>query len=578
MVRCKIKLFPLVFALILISGRVIDARKHKLDLKNDSRRYFPISTFGFYRNGYLDVKVDKFKITPENADKKFGFSLEKTANPYTDNHPEQCQLNNFKDNDSAVQHVFFIFDLANKQVYLNCSSDMTLLHVLKGKDVLQNSETLQLLRLTDTNLFASHKQKRATWARSKRDTEGEVKIPVKDGTSTMRPGNREVLKQECNDVKINMTYENGFYSFKFLVYVALEKEEGLYNLNFHNCMNYPPGAGYSKIDMALQIEEVNPDDNYLSAGEMPLPALYFMMALLFFLSACFWFFLLKKSKDPVFKIHYLMGVLVIIKSFSLLFHGVNYHFIQTRGVHMEAWAVMFYIMHLLKGALLFTVLALIGSGWAFIKHVLSSKERKIFMIIIPLQIIANVATIIVEETEEASQEHATWVELLFVLDFLCCGAILLPVVWSIRHLQEASQSDGKAAINLKKLKLFRHFYIMIVCYIYFTRIIVYLLRMTVPFQYEWLDDMFREMATYVFFVMTGYKFRPAVNNPYFRVTTDDEDMDEVLTTTGLTEGVTRVNQHNKDTSKSKDHLEVEVYEDDEEVNLLNTQESSHAFD
>lgn len=51
-------------------------------------------------------------------------------------------------------------------------------------------------------------------------------------------------------------------------------------------------------------------------------------------------------RDPVFKIHYLMGVLVVIKSFSLLFHGVNYHMIQTHGVHMEAWAVMYYIMHL----------------------------------------------------------------------------------------------------------------------------------------------------------------------------------------------------------------------------------------
>ena len=37
--------------------------------------------------------------------------------------------------------------------------------------------------------------------------------------------------------------------------------------------------------------------------------------------------------------------------------------------------------------------------------------------------------------------------------------------------------------------------------------------------------MFREMATFVFFVMTGYKFRPASNNPYFSVPTDD-DMDE----------------------------------------------------
>lgn len=50
---------------------------------------------------------------------------------------------------------------------------------------------------------------------------------------------------------------------------------------------------------------MNPDDNYLSAGEMPLPALYFMMALLFFLSACFWFFLLRKSKLVEY-IYYLM--------------------------------------------------------------------------------------------------------------------------------------------------------------------------------------------------------------------------------------------------------------------------------
>ncbi len=50
-----------------------------------------------------------------------------------------------------------------------------------------------------------------------------------------------------------------------------------------------------------------------------------------------------------------------------------------------------------------------------------------------------------------------------------------------RHLQDSSQTDGKASISLEKLKLFRHFYIMVVCYIYFTRIIVYLLKMTVRF-------------------------------------------------------------------------------------------------
>ncbi len=50
----------------------------------------------------------------------------------------------------------------------------------------------------------------------------------------------------------------------------------------------------------------------------------------------------------------------------------------------------------------------------------------------------------------------------------------------------------------------------------------------VPFRYEWLDETFKEMATFVFFVMTGYKFRPASNNPYFSVPTDEYDMEEVL--------------------------------------------------
>ena len=45
-----------------------------------------------------------------------------------------------------------------------------------------------------------------------------------------------------------------------------------------------------------QVVEQNPDDNFLSAGEMPLPALFSMMSFLFMLSAVFWFFLLKKSK------------------------------------------------------------------------------------------------------------------------------------------------------------------------------------------------------------------------------------------------------------------------------------------
>lgn len=207
----------------------------------------------------------------------------------------------------------------------------------------------------------------------------------------------------------------------------------MYNLYFHNCPNYDDSQEVS-VDFTIQIVETNLS-NFLSAGEMPLPALYCMMSILFLLSGMFWVFLLSQSKHPVFKIHYMMAVLVFLKAISLAFHGVNYHYIQHLGVHIATWAVLFYIAHLLKGALLFVVLVLIGTGWTFIKHVLAPKEKRLFMAIIPLQVLANVAEIILEESEEGTKEHLAWRRIFILVDLLCCGCILFPVVWSIRHLQ-----------------------------------------------------------------------------------------------------------------------------------------------
>ena len=45
----------------------------------------------------------------------------------------------------------------------------------------------------------------------------------------------------------------------------------------------------------------------------------------------------------------------------------------------------FFIHYRLKGALLFTTIVLIGTGYFFIKHVLSDRDKKIFLIVIPLQ-------------------------------------------------------------------------------------------------------------------------------------------------------------------------------------------------
>eukprot|EP00798_Chlamydomonas_sp_ICE-L_P007883 gene7883-1095_t len=85
------------------------------------------------------------------------------------------------------------------------------------------------------------------------------------------------------------------------------------------------------------------------------------------------------------------------------------------------------------------------------------------------------------------------------------------------HLREASQPDGKAARNLEKLTLFRQFYVMVVVYIYFTRIVVYLLKSTVDDEYAWVSDAADQLAALAFYVWTATKFSPTDENPYLKL-------------------------------------------------------------
>ncbi|XP_018572294.1 protein GPR107 [Anoplophora glabripennis] len=515
---------------IYICTALSSARIHNLEITNDARRYIALSTFGFYTGGVLEVKLINFRATPKNDSAVFGFSLDKTINdgmnPYLDGHQDHCVLEDevkILNNDEIV--IYFKLDLKNKKLKVICK-EKQIVHIYKSSEDMKTAS----------------------------------------GTGS------------CNnldfDIKSDVENEFSYYNASFAMAVESIQEEGLYNLFFHSCPNYNPDTE-TFVDFTVEIVEHNPS-SYLSAGDMPLPALYCMMSILFLLSGMFWVFLLRQSKHPVFKIHYMMTVLVFLKAISLAFHGVNYHYIERLGVHLATWAILFYVAHLLKGALLFVVLVLVGTGWTFIKHVLTPRDKRLFMAVIPLQVLANIAEIILEESEEGAREYVAWKNFVILVDLLCCGCILFPVVWSIRHLQEASQTDGKAAMNLRKLKLFRHFYVMIVCYIYSTRIIVYLLKITVPFQYGWLHEMFREMATYVFFVLTAYKFRPASQNPYFALSDDEDDeMDQVLTESGATEGLRKVNSR---VTKVPLHQQILTEVTEEEKNALLGKESSHEYD
>jgi hypothetical protein len=115
-------------------------------------------------------------------------------------------------------------------------------------------------------------------------------------------------------------------------------------------------------------------------------------------------------------------------------------------------------------------------------------------------------------------------DLLHLVDILCCCSILFPIVWSINHLRLAVETDGKMSANLQKLQLFRKFYIMVIVYVYCTRIVVFLISASMNYQHLWLGDFSTELVTFIFYISTGYQFRPMSNNPYLSLRGDDGDV------------------------------------------------------
>ncbi|KAI4387559.1 hypothetical protein MLD38_005381 [Melastoma candidum] len=304
--------------------------------------------------------------------------------------------------------------------------------------------------------------------------------------------------------------------------VFTQNDANQYTLVFANCLSERIRVSMVVDSAMYNFDSKGGSRDYLSAGRTVLPRIYFILSLIYFSLAVFWIHMLYKKRLTVFKIHFFMLAVVILKGLNLLFEAEDKSYIKRTG-NAHGWDVLFYIFSFLKGIILFTLIVLIGTGWSFLKPYLQDKEKKVLMIVIPLQVIANIAQVVIDETSPYGQEWATWKQVFLLVDVVCCCAVLFPIVWSIKNLREAARSDGKAAVNLMKLTLFRQYYIVVICYIYFTRVVVYALETITSYKYAWTSVVAAELGTLAFYVFTGYKFRPEVHNPYFAVDDEEEE-------------------------------------------------------
>lgn len=300
-----------------------------------------------------------------------------------------------------------------------------------------------------------------------------------------------------------------------------ENDADQYTLVFANCLQQ------LKVSMDVRsamynLEGRSNNRDYLSAGKTILPRIYFLFSLIYFTLAGLWIHVLYRKRLTVFRIHFFMLAVVVLKAVNLLCEAEDKSYIKRTG-SAHGWDVLFYMFSFLKGITLFTLIVLIGTGWSFLKPYLQDKEKKVLMIVIPLQVVANIAQVVIDETGPYGQDWITWKQVFLLVDVVCCCAVLFPIVWSIKNLREAARTDGKAAVNLMKLTLFRQYYIVVICYIYFTRVVVYALETITSYKYLWTSVVAGELATLAFYVFTGYKFKPEAHNPYFVIDDEEEE-------------------------------------------------------
>uniref|UniRef100_A0ACD5V6Y8 Uncharacterized protein n=1 Tax=Avena sativa TaxID=4498 RepID=A0ACD5V6Y8_AVESA len=262
--------------------------------------------------------------------------------------------------------------------------------------------------------------------------------------------------------------------------------------------------------------------DYLPVGLLPLPEIFAVSSAVYsaFLSA--WLFICVRERATVERIHAVMGALLLFKALKLACAAEDSWYVERTGTP-HGWDVAFYVFGFFKGILLFTVIVLIGTGWSFLKPYLQERERNVLMIIIPLQVIENIASAMIGETGPAGRDWLAWNQIFLLVDVVCCCAVFFPIIWSIRNLREASKTDGKAARNLKKLTLFKQFYLVVVGYLYFTRIAVSAFAAVLSYRYQWVVNVSVEMASLAFYIFVFYNFQPVERNPYLYVADDEEE-------------------------------------------------------
>ncbi|KAL6899416.1 hypothetical protein ACP4OV_006074 [Aristida adscensionis] len=261
--------------------------------------------------------------------------------------------------------------------------------------------------------------------------------------------------------------------------------------------------------------------DYLPVGLQPLPVIYACVSVVYAAFLGVWVWTCARQRATAERIHALMGALLLFKALKTACAAEDTWFVERTGTP-HGWDVAFYVFGFFKGVLLFTVIVLIGTGWSFLKPYLQEREKNVLMTVIPLQVLENLVLVVIGETGPTGRDWVVWNQVFLLIDVICCCAVFFPIIWSIRSLREASKTDGKAARNLRKLTLFKRFYLVVVGYLYFTRIIGSAFLALLSYKHQWGVNVAIEAASFAFYLFVFHNFKPVERNPYLYIGDEEE--------------------------------------------------------
>ncbi|KAL0002228.1 hypothetical protein SO802_016009 [Lithocarpus litseifolius] len=141
--------------------------------------------------------------------------------------------------------------------------------------------------------------------------------------------------------------------------VFIETDADQFALVFANCVGNQPKVSMDVRSAMYNLDGKSQRRDYLSAGKTILPRVY-LLSLGYFFLAGLWISVLYKKLLTVFRIHFFMLAVLILKALNLLCEAKDKSYIKRTG-SAHGWDVMFYIFSFLKGITLFTLIVKINN-------------------------------------------------------------------------------------------------------------------------------------------------------------------------------------------------------------------------